>query len=375
MKGIKSCLFILMYLLTYSQQFYCKKAEKYLPSASFYPCHEIEKIFCNNIQFSKYNQFSLASKFISNENCKLCSFTIRNRHIPNSSPDDAILSSMFVKSFNLIPSLRSLRTTGSKCGMIIFTDSELFQKFNNSLLKFLEDCGCLIINVGKLSTSRKKTLFMARNLVIYKFLKINYKLLKRVIIIDLYDTIFQGDPFNDYFLNDAIGLSLETTKIQGSHIDGISILFGREKANQMCYKRKIINCGTILGSSQLVMKFLSLFLTFATNLDYLKFKELINTGYPDQAIVNALVCGNILDQHGIKYHLYTQSENYVSLHKIFRRKELNFSLGNFIFNSSYYPVLIHLFDRSRMFCKSVLDACPPYFDIPFDYIRCLNLFR
>lgn len=374
-KKIKKYLFALLYLLIF--YILCVlKVTYYLPSFSIFVSHDIHNnIFKHSCILSELKSTNLDSIFNANNNCSFCIFTVRNRHIPNSSPKDVIMSSMFSKSFNLIPSLRSLRTTGSKCGVIIFTDSKLYHQINEALFTFLKNCGCLMVNAGELLTSTKKKLFMARNLVIYEFLKLNYLYLSRIIIIDLYDTIFQGDPFNDYFLNDTIGLSLETTKIQGDHIKGISILFGQKKANQLCLKRKIINCGTIIGTSHVVLKFLDLFIETANKLSDTDYKELVDTGFPDQSIVNALVCGQILDEHGIKYHLYTVHEDYVSLHKIYRNKTLNLTLGNFIYDSSYYPLLVHLFDRSKMFCQSVLNACPQTFDIPFEYIRCMNIYR
>lgn len=313
-------LFIPLYLFSFLILFIKKQNKYHFPLVVFMPPTDKHKIFKRGSNFTGLIIPDLSTRFNVNKNCNLCSFTVRNRHIPNSTPNDIIFSSMFLKSFNLIPSLRSLRTTGSKCGVIIFTDSILYQKINHVLFTFLNDCGCLIINVGELSTSRKNKLFMARNLAIYEFLLLNYQYINRIIIIDLYDTIFQGDPFNNYFLNDTIGLSLETTKIQGSHIQGISILFGQEKAHQLCYKRKIINCGTIIGSSQIVLNFLSLFMEFANNLSETDFNELVNTQFPDQAIVNALICGKVLDERNMKYHLYTVHDEYVSLHKIYRNK-------------------------------------------------------
>lgn len=363
-------LYIFSYLLIF-----CERKIFFHPQITFSHSRDAEKVFKHFHRSIGFHENQLVSSFHVNSKCQLCSFTIRNRQTSNSSPKDAIMTSMFYKSFNLIPSLRTLRSTGSKCGMIVFTDSDLYKQINQQLFSFLQDCGCLIINSGDLSTSRKKSLFMTRNLVIHEFLFKNHQFFQRIIIIDLYDTIFQGDPFNTEFLDDTIGFSLETTKIQGSHINGISILYGTEKANKMCLKKLIVNCGTIIGSSQIVLRFLSLFLELANTLSNSQYDNLINTGFPDQAIVNGLICTHALDDHGIKYHLYTAQEEYISLHKIYRAPNLNFSLGNFLFNSSQYPLLIHLFDRSKKFCQSVLDACPQTFDIPFSYIRCLNVHK
>lgn len=312
-----------------------------------------------------------------NSKCKLCHFTVRNRNNSNSTPRDVIFSAMFIKSYNLIPSIRSIRSTMSSCSIIIFTDSYLYDSINPDLAEFFNNCGCFLINIGTLPFSDRNNLFMMRNYVTYQFLQVNSHLFDRIIIIDLYDTIFQGDPFISTFPTDTIGVSTETLKIQGRHLEGAKILLGDKLAMSNCDHRQIVNCGTILGGTKVMLQFLQQFITMANRLNKNDYAALVRTRFPDQAIVNSLICGNILTEIHIKYRLYNASDEYITIYKLFRNRYLDFSLGNFIYQSEEYPLLIHLFDRSRQFCKSVLDSCPPIFEIPktYNYIRCMNTHR
>ncbi|OHT05377.1 hypothetical protein TRFO_05962 [Tritrichomonas foetus] len=333
----------------------------------------MNSILINSWESPKLSSLSEIPSF-DPKTCPACIFNVRNRDNSNSSPSDVVISSMFFQSFNLIPCIRSLRTTGSKCSAVIFTDTSLMNQITSEFQKIMNDCGCAIFSIGTLSTKERKYLFMLRNIIANQFLEKNQNLFKRIIVFDLYDTIFQGDPFTADFYEDVIGFSIETTKIRGNHFKGVSIILGSEKASSKCYKKKIVNCGTIIGTTKVVLKFLKLFIQQTEKLSKSDFVDLIETQFPDQAIVNSFICGGIFDENGIKYHLYHATDDYISLYLLFRNK-LNFTLGNFIWNSTKFPLLIHLFDRSKRFCKSVTKACPPTFNSTFPYIRCLNEFK
>jgi hypothetical protein len=210
---------------------------------------------------------------------------------------------------------------------------------------------------------------MLRNSACYDFLRLREGLFDRVILIDLFDTVFQGDPFTEEITRGIIAFSTETAVIRGNHLKGAAILVGADAAQSRLSWQHVINCGTVIGTTQTVLGFLGLEFDLTRRLPKDRYVELIETSYPDQALVNVLVRMDILTNRGMKVRLYHVDELYATTYKVYRQP-YDFRLGFYRPNATY-PVLVHNFDRVSRFCRSILSACPPQFDTPDQYVRCL----
>jgi hypothetical protein len=217
---------------------------------------------------------------------------------------------MFLRSASVVPCIRSLRTSGSRCSVVIFTDSDVFASI--PFRAFLADCGCALISIGKLFSDKRNYLFMLRNSACYDWLRYRDWLFDRVILIDLFDTIFQGDPFTEEITENVIAFSVETAKIRGNHLRGAAILAGRAAADQKVAWQDVVNCGTVIGSTRTVLSFLALEFRLIRKLAPKEYEALIATNYPDQALVNVLVRLNRPSDHGMRVRLYTVEELYVT---------------------------------------------------------------
>lgn len=303
--------------------------------------------------------------------CPSCNFESRSVH-SNSSPQDAILVTMLNCTYNLVPFTRSLRTTGSKALFVIFIDDLAKEKLDPTLSTFAANCGITFISIGKTNFTRNE-LLLVRNPLLYDFLKLRPNVFKRILIVDLFDSIFQGDPFYEEFDTDTVGFSIETHRCDVGQIRNAGYLIGKKNAS-IFYKRQCVNIGTIVGCYEHVLRFLHYYVNYLHNIPEEKFKKLY--WIPDQVILNTMINTNLTDKLGIKIHFYKNDEPYAVLMNLFKIKNVTFDVGYFKpYESSMYPFVVHLFDRSRRFCKSVLDRCPQIFPTSDSYIRCSGEYR
>jgi hypothetical protein len=306
-----------------------------------------------------------ASEFASARACAPCAFAVRGARA-NSSPRDLLATGMFRRSAGVIPCVRTLRTAGSRCTVVVFTDAAVFSAIG--FHRYLADCGVTLVNVGALFSERRNFLFMLRNSACYDWLRYRDFLFDRVILIDLFDTVFQGDPFTDEIADDVIAFSVETAQIRGNHLRGAALLVGAADADSRVAWQPVVNCGTVMGSTRTVLSFLALEFRLIRRLPWADYVALIETNYPDQALVNVLVRLGMLAEHGMTVRLYGVEELYVTTYKVYKRP-YTFRIGEYA-PSGVYPVLVHNYDRVKEFCRSITAACPPEFDTPDQYVRC-----
>lgn len=318
-----------------------------------------------------YNQTNDFVQLQDYNQCPSCNFESRSLR-SNSSPQDAILITMLNCTYNLVPFTRSLRTTGSKALVVIFIDDLAKQKIDTSLSTFAANCGITFIYIGKTNFTRNE-LLLFRNPLLFDFLKLRPNLFKRILIVDLFDSIFQGDPFYEDFDTTTVGFSVETHRCDVGQIRNAGYLVGKKQA-KVFFNHSCVNIGTIVGCYEHVVMFLYHYVNYLKNIPEEKMKKLY--WIPDQVILNTMINLNITDELGIKIHLYKNDEPYAVLMNLFKTKGVPFDVGYFKpYENSMYPFVVHLFDRSRRFCKSVLDRCPQIFPTNDSYIRCSGEYK
>ena len=159
---------------------------------------EVPKIDRNYTFFGNFSVSTFSNK------CELCNFRVRNVQYADSSSRDLLLLIGVDAVQNLVPLMRSLRTTNSRCSVAIFIDDDA--KIDKSTLNAVTNCGLHIFRCARFKT---RTAFPCSSdnyifFYIKAFLKQNAGKFDRVIISDSYDIVFQGDPFNIQVTRNAI---------------------------------------------------------------------------------------------------------------------------------------------------------------------------
>lgn len=320
------------------------------------PSHEYE-IDWYKIGYTSAQDFNP----INLSTCVPCNFPIRNKR-SNSQRNDVVLTSAFSKTYNVVPFTRSLRTTGSKASILIFVDVISEYKINHGETgKFLRSCGVTCVLIGLISQSRHKLLTL-RNSVIYDFLKLRQNFLYRGLILDLYDTIFQGDPFHKDLNESEIGITIETEPCDSTQQWGARLLFG--PIAYLLIKKPCVNAGTIIGSIPMLVRYLEFYTAYLNSINPIVLKKIKK--FPDQVIMNLLVGFELTE---IPLHLYKVTDEYVGLWDVFN-SSATFKIGHFKMPDQVeYPLVVHLFDRSLVFYHSILNSCPQLFPVSDNYTR------
>ena len=145
------------------------------------------------------------------KNCPLCKNSPHNKK-PNSTPKDVILSYASGYISNMALFVRTLRTTHSNCSIVLFFDIEVINSLTDDEKQFLIDCDVQII-VCNFANAPEVYLKSYAFELFESFIRNNVMMINRVIICDLFDFLFQGDPFNEYLPKDEIHIVHELEKL------------------------------------------------------------------------------------------------------------------------------------------------------------------
>ena len=309
------------------------------------------------------------SKQIDLKKCIPCNFTVRN-YKSDSTERDVVLGTALHKTYTIIPYVRTLRTTGSKAQVIFFMDHVAISRLTTETTNFLKDCGVSVMFVNVSDDADRKAMLMTRNLILAEFLTDHVQDFDRVLITDIYDTTFQGDPFYSEFERDAIMLSRETKKVELAQLREAKLLagvLGYQSLKNQFQDYYCINVGTITGECHKVAKFLQLYVNLFESVNNLYGS--LNSGFIDQVLANILVRAKIPEENGLKVKLYNEYDLHHCMWYVYGRKEVDYTIGNYRIGQNY-PLSVHLYDREKTFCESVRNACLPTFQTKDPYIRC-----
>ena len=301
----------------------------------------------NNYEITEY----LTDPKISFKNCPHCNFEPVVDQ-PSSKHNDILLSSMFGNIANLVPSCRSLRTTGCKAAFFVLTENSTYSLMTQDTIDLIKQCGLYVINLGVCEKLSPRVFFALRHLIYYNFLTPIRHLINRIILMDLYDTIFQGDPFPEYFRSETLYFCSE------------NLTFAKSRGNRKWlrtivhddllkyYPLHIVNGGTILGSADLIIKYLELFMV------YVNMSRLVTLKADDQAYTNFFAYSGILEKHQVKHKIFDLSDFIVCVHG------MQYFPGEWYLGKYMTPIakkrhlVVHQFDRSRMMKFNVYISCP-----------------
>ena len=278
--------------------------------------------------------------------CKHCNFTVRNTGA-NSCERDVIFGCQFGSAQNIIPLLRTLRTTGSKCKFVIVFDKAAQEQITPETRQYAYECGCQFIDL-KCNVSRKD--YFAFQYVRYymlHFLEFNCNYpFNRIISLDLHDTVFQGDPFNEQVVVDSLNAADEGDSFIKNPIvikwsDPIFKMTQEEK------RTKFITAAYLGGGYDKMVTFLRLFL-MGCHYSYIN----------DQGMYNYIFL-RAGKSYGIKRPPQRTNELVYHIHGTELRKEPQ-DLGEVmsIRNKTFHAAIVHHYYMCSHFMLSIIAACP-----------------
>lgn len=302
----------------------------------------------------------LESFFEHPKQCEFCKFHVRNQDA-DSTNKDWVITSGIKRTNNMIPFIRSLRTTGCQAQCHFLFDTSAYVKITRYTSKLITSCGGHIFETRNSFNMPPKYL---RFLFCYKHIKKHSELMDRVIICDLYDTIFQGDPFVQQFGRKKLYIFDEG--------DNFYTKEGRENLIWMSYfkfsmknppKTRFYLCsGFIAGYKTILMKALFLFLNYSKSHMMSDFDL-----FHDQAVFNILYFSNVFLNNEIE--VVWQPNILKVRHRIGKYKHENQTLGlvPLIKTNNVYAHVVHHYYSSPPFRDSLQDACPNTHYLPNYY--------
>lgn len=302
-----------------------------------------------------YNPFLLRWDLMNVTNTNLCNLTESKTSLKgNSTKRDLIITSAFNKISGSLPFVMSLRAAGCKASLVIIAGIEI--KKYKEYISEIESYGCQFIYIN-IDIPNKKDVFYYRHQLYYQFFTYNRDKIDRVLHADLFDTIFQHDPFiadgKSLILTNAY-LKLSTNKwnqdaikecvdvidkiipYKGDHIALYNEIIGNNHSN--------INAGNSYGSIDIMI-------------------DLENTmrriGKGKKAFAD--------DQGCLQMFVYM---NYFNFSIIFDKGDLGYlssirayagnlrgELGNIIIGNSI-PAVLHQYDQHPYILRQVHNKCP-----------------
>ena len=276
---------------------------------------------------------TLEYKEVDYSNCELCTFTVRNE-FQDSRPNDLIIAPAIWNIANENFFSRSLRTAQSKCHLAIVCDEIAIDRLPKERYEAAVKCGVqfCVVPSKKWGGGYFDQCAVTFYFVIAYILR-NRGRFHRIIFQDLFDTVFQGDPF-------TTDLVVSSNEIHATHefLDGnnrfMVNLYKRANITQPEWykKRFFINGSHFAAFSETLLKFLLIFISVN------HFGKLWN----DQMTDNYLVFSGILESYNLHYTIEERPQRFINL--ISGKPTERTSLGNFhayFTNDQSYAVALH----------------------------------
>lgn len=160
-----------------------------------------------------FDEENLAAKIKSQnfDKCPLCLFNRSKNYQADSTKNDLILGFLYGyipnNFFNL---LRSIRTTGCNASVVIHITKFVNRSIGSSLIKQIEKCGIHFLIMPEVVRPENIHGNLLRHAFFAYFINKFKKDFNRILILDIYDTVFQKDPFAKDFPKDKVVFSYES---------------------------------------------------------------------------------------------------------------------------------------------------------------------
>ena len=240
----------------------------------------------------------IALKYFDPENakdCKLCNYT-SNNEISDSTKKDLIITFCTLKTLNVALFQRTLRTTRSNASLVVLFDNVALNSMDKVTLEFFKNCSTQIIMIPQFPFPARgaeiKNFLMP---LMYTFLMVNRHLINRVIFADIFDCLFQRDPFSSEFIKKGEIHLVRELFTNENHLGKLN--WPRCYFHDFKWVRSYdfqINSGYFAGYIDEFLIFMNVFCK------YTKYNRCM-----DQGIVNIIYQLNMLDPYGVIKCHYT----------------------------------------------------------------------
>ena len=292
-----------------------------------------EAYFCKDTTpWDIFLEPSLALKNIDYSRCELCNFTVRNE-INDSTNEDLIITAAVGHIANENFFARTIRTAKSKCRIVIVCDKNAINGLPKERYKAAVACGVQFCVVPKRNWN---TGYWGQASIAYyyvlAFLLRNRGRFKRIIFQDLFDSVFQGDPFTTDLTSHPNEVHV-TTEYQLGNNSFMNIFY--KEANiiepEWYMKKYFKNSSHFGGSAETILNFM---LVFVSVNDF-------GHSWNDQITANYMYFSGAMEKYGITYNDDTKLERFVNL--ISGKPVEKTNIGNYhaLFSSETYAVSIH----------------------------------
>lgn len=283
--------------------------------------------------------------------CKLCNKLKKGKN-SNLTPRDLIIGvAVGERQKNLLSFVRTLRTVESKSTFAMIVDDDMMNHGISEQEKdLLLNCSTIFLNVGEVYKYRESAIVLSRNVMFLALLQNIWHEFDRVIIADMYDTIFQADPFTTEFSYTGVVATLENKSITRDKINSDWILRTDPEFTDEKYRNHlIINGGLWYGGVLSMIEFLGAYIDYHIWFEY---SRLLN----DQSILNMMYVDGKLPKS-----FTTDKKGYMVSAYMWRFDWRPNEDG--MFNAEgIYPVTIHQYNRVAPIRNYLPSLCPPLGD-------------
>lgn len=300
------------------------------------------------------NMQNLILKSNSNK-CNLCKYP-ENDETTNSTKNDLIMGLLYGSTpHNVLTLVRSIRTVGCKASIVLLTCEQTYRAFNQNYLKELEKCGVIILHIPSINQrTRQIHGNLLRHLFFAEFLEKYGSIFDRVVILDVFDSYFQKDPFTDDFNQEKVIFSYENTTFRQNDVNnGWVKLLDANYSTEKYLTNYPLCSGLFYGTAKNLIKFYSIYV----NLTHWMW---VGTKAQDQGTLNAMFYNNKfgdLVEIDFNRKIVSATGHVFYGHKMLvsKFKELNELVR---YNDGIVPSVIHQYDRTMPGSEFIKHHCP-----------------
>ena len=282
--------------------------------------------------------------------CPVCNFTPVKARSPSDSTDrDALIVTAFGSEFTGVDLfVRTFRTSGSKARLIMFTNHDLMPK---EMYQLLTDCGVNIVDVPVFKKAPPLQRRKSRFPLIFDLVNTIPEHFNRIMYLDLFDSLFQGDPFIAEINPNQLYATIERSYIK--------YLWSWRRVRNLPgydysvdYEKKIPNSGWFVASPKIVKICVEMVVAM-----YGPHLKKIRSN--DQILFDWLIFSGNYERAGLTTNM---TESHYSLWTAIAKDTFGYyseKLGNFTHKvTDVNPLLFHQYDRNVWMTKAVRNQCP-----------------
>ena len=274
---------------------------------------------------------NFAVRDISYKECELCNFTVRNQ-LQDSCNRDVLIGTAVRHISNEHFFSRSIRTAHSKCHIVIICDQKAISDLPKKRYEAAVKCGVQFIVVPLKEWNGDYFAYASVGYYyVLAFLLRNRGKFKRVVYQDLFDSVFQGDPFTKDLITSYNEIHVTTEYFKGNNEYMINYYKRANITQPEFYKEKWFKNSSHFGAYEETM--LKFMLIFVSVNDF-------KMGWNDQITANYLEFSGILRKNNLFYSDDKKIERFVNL---ISSQPIEGSFGNIhaIFSKEEYAVALH----------------------------------